>query len=157
SGVTSAVAQFERWGIRVLRNEAVSVGGIFNLIGLNDLTGSRQFGEHQVPIAELMNKIDPLLPTLLLHHTPWRYQEAQNAGVEVMFSGHTHGGQLWPFGYITQKVYSVKYGLTKMGDLQFILTNGAYTWGPPIRVGAPGEVVVVNMRASSSSTPSGRE
>lgn len=146
SGVEEATRKFEEWGIRVLRNEAAVVGEKFNLVGIDDRTGSRQFGELMVPISRLMERVDPSLPTILLHHTPLRYEEASSCGVDLMLSAHTHGGQLWPLGYITRWVYGVKEGMSRIGDMSFYLTTGTYTWGPPIRVGAPSEVVVIELK-----------
>jgi len=128
-------------GITVLRDSSVVVQGAFNLIGLDDLTGSSQLRLPVTPIEKLKNGLDPSLPTILLHHTPERMVEAERAGVNLMLSGHTHGGQIWPANYLLRIKYGVKQGLSKIGNMHFYLTNGVGTFGPPVRIGAKPEIV----------------
>ena len=136
----------DKTGIRVLRNEVVTMGSAINLIGLDDQTGYRQFNLKEVPIAELTAKADPNLPVVLAHHTPTRIKEAARAGVDIMLSGHVHEGQLWPFKYLAEAVYGVKTGLSKIDGMFFYLTSGAGTWGPPVRVLATPEVVTLVLK-----------
>jgi len=128
-------------GITVLRDSSIVVEGAFNLIGLDDLTGTTQLRLSKTPIDDLMKGIDPSLPTILLHHTPGRMAEAADAGVDLMLSGHTHGGQIWPANYLMRIRYGVKQGLSKFGEMYFYLTNGVGTFGPPVRIGAKPEIV----------------
>jgi predicted MPP superfamily phosphohydrolase len=72
-----------------------------------------------------------------------RRQEAEQAGVDLMLSGHTHAGQLWPFGELAKATYKIVPGLSKIGNMYFYLSVGAGTWGPPIRLGSRSEVVKV--------------
>jgi len=92
-----------------------------------------------------VRQTDPNLPTVLLHHTPTRTKEAAEAGIALMVSGHTHGGQLWPVGYLFSLFFGVKQGLSYIGEMKIYLTNGVGTWGPPVRVLAAPEVVIFTL------------
>lgn len=140
-GVGLASELFRKAGIVVLRDSSIVVEGAFNLIGLDDLSATKQLRFPTTPILKLMKGIDPSLPTILLHHTPERMAETADAGVDLMLSGHTHGGQIWPANYLMRFRYGVKQGLSKFGDMYFYLTNGVGTFGPPVRIGAKPEIV----------------
>jgi predicted MPP superfamily phosphohydrolase len=73
--------------------------------------------------------------------------QAQAAGVDLQLSGHTHGGQLWPFDYLIRLDQPSVVGLSRHGDTQLYVTSGAGYWGPPMRVGARPEVTVVELRS----------
>ena len=150
AGIEESTALMERAGIKLLRDSVVEIPGELSLIGLDDVTGSRQFQRSVKPISELVGAANRNLPTLLMHHSPLRLQEAERAGVDLMISGHTHRGQIWPFGYIAQAVYGVDTGLTQIGRMKFYLTTGAGTWGPPVRVGARPEIVVLVLKPRES-------
>lgn len=132
--------------LTILRDETVTIPGTAVVVGLDDITASRQFSAKTVPISDIIKDVDPSLPVLVLNHTPGRIAEARLAGVDLIVSGHTHGGQLWPFDYITRMVYGVKRGVTVYDKMNFFLTVGAGIWGPPIRIGASPEVVVMELR-----------
>ena len=133
--------------IRLLEDEMVEAGGTINLIGLNDITGVRQFGMKLKPIAEIMVNADPTLPVVLMHHTPVRLTEAADAKVDVMISGHTHGGQLFPYGCFADAMFKVKNGMNYIGKLNFYLSTGAGVWGPPMRIGTDSEIVLLILRS----------
>ena len=88
------------------------------------------------------------LPIILMHHTPTRLKEAEEAGVDLMLSGHIHEGQLWPIKYIAEAVYGVKTGMSQIDGMKFYLTSGAGTWGPPVRVWAAPEIVTFILKKS---------
>lgn len=61
--------------------------------------------------------------------------------VDVQLSGHTHHGQLWPFSYITRKIFEVSWGYKKKGKTHFYVSSGVGTWGPPLKIGSDSEIV----------------
>ncbi|MBT3231878.1 MAG: metallophosphoesterase [Calditrichaeota bacterium] len=150
-GVGLASELLRKAGITVLRDSSIVVEGAFNLIGLDDLTGTTQLRLPKTPIVRLMSGNDPSLPTILLHHTPDRIEEAADAGVDLMLSGHTHGGQIWPANYLMRIRYGVKQGLSKFGEMYFYLTNGVGTFGPPVRIGAKPEIVNLTLVPSQKN------
>jgi predicted MPP superfamily phosphohydrolase len=86
---------------------------------------------------------------VLLAHQPVQVHEAAKRGVDLQLSGHTHGGQLYPFDYLIRLDQPVVSGLHRFGDTQLYVTNGAGFWGPPVRVGAPPQIVVVSLHPES--------
>jgi len=142
-------------GIKLLRDETLVIENKLNLIGLDDITGSQQFRQFRKPVTELMIDADANLPTVLMHHTPVRIDEAAEAGIDLMVSGHTHGGQLFPGGHVAYLFYKVFPGLKKFGDMYFYLSTGAGTWGPPVRIGAPPEIVVFVLETQNGTENKG--
>ncbi len=145
ANVDKFIAMASEANIKVLRDETTELGGLF-IIGLDDFTVQQQFGVTQPPIKDLLTANTNNLPSILLNHTPKRYREAAEAGVDLMFSGHTHAGQMWPFGYIAKLTYGIGQGFSWVGGMKYFLTNGAGTWGPPVRVGTTPELLIVRIR-----------
>jgi hypothetical protein len=135
-------------GLRVLRNERVEIthrGGVIDLAGVNDLEGSR----YQDPpdYAAALADRDPTRPVLLMAHQPVQVHEAARFGVDLQVSGHTHGGQLYPFDYLVRLDQPVVSGLAEIDGTLVYVTNGAGFWGPPIRVGADPDITLLELRA----------
>ena len=85
--------------------------------------------------------------SILLQHVPTRLPIVEQAGVSLQLSGHTHGGQVFPFSWITRRAFGkFTYGHQRFGNLQVITSSGAGTWGPPMRVGTHPEVVLISFR-----------
>jgi len=145
ANVKACVDVLQEARLSVLRDEYITIPGTVVVAGLDDITGSRQFGGRPKPIVNVIAGADTTLPLFVMHHTPIRMEEAAAAGADLFVSGHTHGGQLWPFSYVTRMVFKVKSGLTMFGKMNFFLTVGAGTWGPPIRLGATPEVILFRL------------
>jgi predicted MPP superfamily phosphohydrolase len=146
AGVDKAVRFMEQAGVCVLRNRYVTIDSILNLVGVDDVTGRRQFGIKNPSLEVIMTGMDKSLPTILMNHTPVNLKEAEEAGVDLQLSGHTHKGQLFPFNFVTNLVYSVHSGYARIGKMQIYVSNGVGTWGPPVRVGAPPEIVQIRLK-----------
>ncbi len=146
AGVDEAVRFMEQAGVRVLRNRYVTIDSILNLVGVDDITGERQFGIKNPPLEVIMTGMDKSLPTILMNHTPVNLKNAEAAGIDLQLSGHTHKGQLFPLNFITDLVYTVHSGYARIGRMQVYVSNGVGTWGPPIRVGAPPEIVQIKLK-----------
>jgi predicted MPP superfamily phosphohydrolase len=90
---------------------------------------------------------DPALPVLLLAHQPKQVTSAATAGVDLQISGHTHGGQIWPFNFLVRLDQPVVHGLSSHGArTQLYTSRGTGFWGPPFRVFAPSEITVLTLR-----------
>jgi len=127
-----------RAGIRVLANERVTVDGL-HIAGISySLTHSPI---HLRSTLESM-RIDDGDAGILLNHVPTRLPLVEAAGFSLQLSGHTHRGQIFPFTWITSRIFGAfTYGLQAFGNLQVYTSSGAGTWGPPMRVGSPPEIV----------------
>jgi len=84
---------------------------------------------------------------VLLAHQPVHIHESQVAGVDLQLSGHTHGGRLWPLDHAVRLTQPEVEGYSRHGDTQLYVSSGTGYWGPPVRVGARPEVLVVELRA----------
>lgn len=132
-------------GIGVLRDSSVKIADSFYLIGREDKYARIRGGKKRAPLTELMHGMNLELPVILLDHQPVDLQEAENAGVDLQLSGHTHKGQFFPINLITRRIFPVDYGYLAMEGLQVIVTSGAGTWGPPIRIGSSCEIVDIRV------------
>jgi hypothetical protein len=127
-------------GIRVLANEMVNVDGL-QIAGVTD--GDSGYAVRLRAALEGMNLI-PGQASILLNHTPNRLPIVEQAGISLQISGHTHGGQLFPFTWFTRRAFGqFTYGLHRFGKLQIFTSSGVGTWGPPMRVGTSSEVVLL--------------
>ncbi|GHT21967.1 phosphoesterase [Bacteroidia bacterium] len=127
-------------GITVLIDSTVTVNNSIRITGRNDYSAP-----HRKPLAELIRQDDPL-PHILLDHQPYRLEEAQQAGVDLQLSGHTHHGQMFPINLITQKMYEKDWGYLQKGNSHFYISCGAGTWGPLLRTAGHSEIVFITMK-----------
>ncbi len=118
------------------------------IAGVDDATarGSGVPG-HGEDLAAALAGADPALPVLLLAHQPKQVVHAARAGVRLQISGHTHGGQIWPFNVLVRLDQPVVAGLSRHGeDTQLYTSRGTGFWGPPFRVFAPSEITLLTLR-----------
>ncbi len=128
-------------GFRVLHNEHVEIAGAITLAGTDDRSRSED-----VPAAVAGR--DPTLPLVLLAHQPRTIERAVAAGVDLQLSGHTHGGQMLPWGYLA-RIYDPKVsGLARFGDTWLYVSHGTGYWGPPIRVGTCCEITEITLASA---------
>jgi len=146
SGYQQWVDEVARLGMRPLRNERLELPGGLDLAGVNDLNG-RSYGDGPDLDAALAGR-DPSRPVVLLAHQPVYAHEAARHEVDLQLSGHTHGGQMWPFHLVVRASgQPVLSGMGSVDGMPVYVTNGAGFWGPPVRVGAPPDVTLVELRA----------
>ncbi|HVK77413.1 MAG TPA: metallophosphoesterase [Kofleriaceae bacterium] len=128
-------------GIRLLRNAHVTIADAFVLAGADDAS----FDE-DVPRAVAGR--DRRLPLVLLAHHPRTITRAMAAGVDLQLSGHTHGGQLLPWGWLA-RIWDPKVaGLGRFGDTWLYVSEGTGYWGPPLRVGTRCEISAITLTAA---------
>jgi hypothetical protein len=139
SGAGPWIAELRRLGIRVLRNERVSAGAI-DVAGIDDHSAAR-LGEADRPdLDHALQGRDPSRPVVLLAHQPRAIFDASRLGVDLQLSGHTHGGQIWPFTYLVKLQQPYVVGLHQHGDTQIYVSPGTGYWGPPMRLGTRAEI-----------------
>ncbi|MGI5402440.1 metallophosphoesterase [Streptomyces sp. CA-135486] len=142
SGAEAWVEHVRELGLHPLRNERVEIGG-FDLAGVNDVAGE---SEGDGPdFAKALGDRDRSRASVLLAHQPVVIHDAVEHGVDLQLSGHTHGGQLWPGNHLAALANPTVAGLERYGDTQLYVTRGAGAWGPPVRVGAPSDITVVQL------------
>jgi predicted MPP superfamily phosphohydrolase len=153
SGAQRWVEHMASLGWEALHNRHVVVtrdGAGLTIAGVDDRTaaGSGVPGHHMDHEAALQGT-DPDLPVLLLAHQPQQITGAVAHGVDLQLSGHTHGGQIWPFHYLVRLDQPVLQGLSRHGErTQLYTSRGTGFWGPPFRVFAPSEITLLTLHAS---------
>jgi predicted MPP superfamily phosphohydrolase len=150
AGVEEWCTHLTELGVRVLRNERVSIGDgehSFDLAGVDDFSG-RHFGNgHGADLGRALSGRDETREVVLLAHQPRAVVEAERAGVGLQISGHTHGGQIWPFNYLVRLQQPVTSGLARFGRSLIYVSNGTGYWGPPMRLGSPAEITELVLEA----------
>nr|WP_202504423.1 metallophosphoesterase [Streptomyces sp. SID4912] len=142
SGAAEWVDHVRELGLRPLENARVEIAG-FDLAGVNDVAGE---SEGQGPdFAAALGDRDRGRASVLLAHQPVVIDDAVAHGVDLQLSGHTHGGQLWPGNLLAELANPTVAGLERYGDTQLYVSRGAGAWGPPVRVGAPSDITVVEL------------
>ncbi len=134
-------------GVRVLGNSWAEVRPGLILAGVDDLTANHGSGSDGEAVSEALGG-RPAGATILLSHTPWQAEKAAAEGTGLMLSGHTHGGQIWPFGYLVRRIYPLFEGSYDVNGMTVIICRGTGTWGPRMRLWRPAEILRVTLRAA---------
>ena len=131
---------FSNSGIVILRDSVVIAGNSFIVAGRNDShTGTRK------SVEEIMGHIPDSLPVILIDHRPTVISQIGSHSPDVVLSGHTHNGQLFPINLITRRVYELSYGYKKKGETHFFVSSGIRLWGPPVRTTGKSEILVIEI------------
>ena len=137
SDVTRAEQFFQDAGILLLRDSVAHFKGL-DIIGRNDRTSPER-----AELADLAKNLDGF--TIVLDHQPYHLEEAEAAGINFQFSGHTHRGQVWPLSWITDAMYEKGWGHHRRGNTQYYVSSGLGIWGAKIRVGTRSEYLVLHL------------
>jgi hypothetical protein len=140
-----SVEYLQQFGIKYLRDTIIDIGNNIVIAGRDDKDKVQFAGSPRKKLEQIIGEKQDEKFVILMDHQPVDYTEAEKRGVDLMVSGHTHKGQLWPFGYITSLVYENDYGLVKKGNTNYYTSSGYGTWGPPVRTGNRPEIVVFNV------------
>jgi predicted MPP superfamily phosphohydrolase len=147
SGADPWIEELRRMGITVLRNERVVIGdpgASLDLVGVDDYSAHRFGGGHGPDLAKALVGRDPERASVLLAHQPREVERASALGMGLQISGHTHGGQIWPFNHAVGLVQPYVSGLHRHSkDTQIYVSRGTGYWGPPMRLLAPAEVTKI--------------
>jgi predicted MPP superfamily phosphohydrolase len=141
----AAIAMSEAAGVVWLRNRWQQIAPGLLLAGVDDLTRHQRNGDNA-------DRVTPLLKgraegaTVLLSHSPLQVEQAAASAIGLMLSGHTHGGQIWPFSYLVAHYYPYLAGRFQVGDMTLIVSRGTGLWGPRMRLWQRGEILEVTLR-----------
>lgn len=164
-GLARPLSILEKTAVRVLDNEIVDLKGL-QIIGINFPEHDRRNDARKLLAAS--GSYDPDKPSILLYHTPTNIAEyhtdrgsqqvstywfpdtsmklAKERGIDLQLSGHTHRGQLFPFGMLARAIYhGYEYGLHTDGDFHLYVSSGVGTWGPPMRTEGSSEIVLIQL------------
>lgn len=139
-------------GIHILEDDTLALNGELYLTGRWDRSDAAGAGIARLSAARLAEEIPRGSYAILADHQPRDMEENASAGYDLMLSGHTHGGQMWPVGLITELFDpgTVNYGQETYGDMELIVSSGIAGWGYPLRTGKHSEYVIVHIRRSGS-------
>lgn len=137
---------YQQAGIKLIRNQWFEIRKGLIFVGVDNLSGrsSSEFNEGMVSAAFRGIKEGSII---FLSHSPLQVEQAASYGTSLMLSGHTHGGQIWPFGYLVSRRYPYLAGKYQVNDMTLIVSRGAGTWGPKMRLWKPGEILNLTLRS----------
>lgn len=144
--VEPSVKYKEKYGMKVLRDNYELIDSSFYVVGREDTTMSQFTRTQRKTLQQIVESTGSSFPMILLDHTPFRLEEAQQNNIALQLSGHTHHGQIWPANIITGMIYELSWGYKKKGNTHYYVTSGAGTWGPPVRTGSKSEIVNIKIR-----------
>jgi predicted MPP superfamily phosphohydrolase len=137
----------ERAGIRVLNDEKVELNGL-QIVGVHD----RELHDPRTFRALLRGaEVNRNRASILLAHQPLNLAIPEEEGISLQVSGHTHGGQIWPWTMVAARVHGrFNHGLNRSGTLQVLTSNGVGTWGAPMRVGTKSEIFLIRLESNEN-------
>jgi len=128
-------------GIIVLRDEVCLIDSSFYIVGREDRSNS-----NRKSLKEIVNGLNKSKLLILMDHQPFHLDEAENNGIDLQISGHTHNGQFFPGNLFLKSMYEHGYGYLKKGKTQYYVSSGLGLWGPQYRIGTRSELVVINFK-----------
>jgi len=129
-------------GFKILHNKAVDLNGL--IIAGVDYYETRKAEDFKNILASL--NLDLSKPNILLKHVPSNLNIVADAGFDAVLSGHTHNGQVYPFGFFAKLSYGYRYGLHLLKKTQIYVSSGLGTWGPPARIASTSEIVLITLK-----------
>lgn len=143
-GIQNAIQYIKNHNIRVLRDEILTIGNI-QIIGRDDRTKRAFTGTARMPLKELIQHVDASKPIIVIDHQPFAILQTISYPVDLLLSGHSHHGQLFPFNYITKRLYEISWGYKIINNTHVYVSSGYGTWGPPVRTNSYSEIVIFNL------------
>ena len=139
-------------GITILRDEVLKLDDQVYLIGRRDLSWEKEQHGQRLAVAELKQNLDPDKLIIVLDHQPTGFEAQAQAKVDLVLSGHTHGGQLFPFNKVGEwtKVNDLIYGHKQIGESHFIVTSGISNWALKFKTGTKSEFVIIDLQGPSN-------
>ncbi|MGN0919657.1 MAG: metallophosphoesterase [Alphaproteobacteria bacterium] len=143
------IEQLTKNNVKVLRDEAVLVDNSFYVIGRCDFSEVKEQGGHRKSMTELVSDLDKNKYMIVLDHQPADFENQAEAQVDLVLSGHTHGGQLFPFNQVGKWIGAndLVYGHERRNKTDFIVTSGISAWGIKFKTGTKSEFVLIQVES----------
>ena len=142
SGIEEVEQFLKSTPITLLRDSMVTLPGNIQLIGRDDKSNPTR-----VSLDTLMARTDVTRPVIVLDHQPYGVAKADSLGVDLLFCGHTHRGQVWPLTWVTDHLFEQSHGYRPWPHSHVYVSQGLSLWGPPFRIGSDSELVVFKVGA----------
>jgi predicted MPP superfamily phosphohydrolase len=152
SGADAWARRVEGLGMRVLRNERAEIrarGAVFDLVGVDDHRGNVVGKGGREDLDRALAGRDPARPAVLLAHDPTTFKRASRMDIDLQLSGHTHGGQIWPFAWFVRLAVPFVAGCYARNGARLYVSRGTGFWGPPMRLRAPAEITEIVLRGAA--------
>jgi predicted MPP superfamily phosphohydrolase len=150
SGADDWVARTDELGWRTLRNQHVTIehaGEAFHLAGVDDRNGAMMGDGGGEDLPSALEARNPEYALVLLAHDPATFRRASKLGIDLQISGHTHGGQIWPFNWAVRAAVPWVRGHHRVEESQLYVSSGTGFWGPPMRLGTTAEITELILRS----------
>ncbi len=144
-GVNDAVKYLTSHKIQMLRDNFVKIDDAFYIVGREDRDSKRFADYKRKDLYQILEGVDKSFPVILMDHQPFKLEEAEQNGIDLQLSGHTHNGQIWPFNFIVDKIYELAWGYRIKGNTHYYVSCGVGGWGPPIRTGSRPEIINIKL------------
>lgn len=141
---SAGITMMKKAGFQILRNSWQEIIPGLVIAGVDNLSDRNRNDSGNSQISRALDGRPPGA-TIFLSHKPILTNTAANAGADLMLSGHTHGGQIWPFGYLVKQAYPLLTGRFEIDNMTLIVSRGAGTWGPRMRLWQPGEILRITL------------
>ena len=139
-GLEGSLDFFAKTKINILQDAVVQIDSSFWIVGRDDRSNNKR-----KKLSDLVSQTDSSQPLILLDHQPYNLEQAEENGIDLQISGHTHHGQLWPSSLLVNRMYEVGYGAKQKGNTFVYVSSGLALWGPPFRIGTQSEIVVFDI------------
>ena len=146
NGADSCVKYMKELGLNVLRDSSVLIDNSFYVVGREDRSKKQFTGTDRKSLKDILKDVNTDYPIISMDHTPMQLDEANENGVALQLSGHTHHGQMFPANLITKMIYEIDWGYLKKSFTQYYVSCGVGTWGPPVRTASNSEIVNLKIR-----------
>lgn len=144
-GHSKTIPYIESKGIRMLIDETVTLEEGIQLAGRKDRDSQRYTGQRRKDLADLLQGTDSKKPVIIMDHQPPAKNDDNRSSADIILSGHTHKGQMWPLNYLTAKIYKISYGHRVIDGTHHIVSSGYGTWGPRVRLGSRSELLDIRL------------
>lgn len=143
------IPYIESKGIKILLDEVISLDEGIQLAGRKDRDSFRYTGKQRKYLKDLLQGIDLNKPVIVMDHQPPMRKDNNLSSFDIMLSGHTHNGQMWPLNYLTSRIYKLIYGYRQIGNSHYIVSSGYGSWGPRVRLGSRSEILEITIKFSA--------
>ena len=144
-GIDDNIDYLKQTGHRFLRDDFCTIDSSLILIGRDDYSRLRFEGAERASLPSLMANVDKSFPVILVDHQPFKLDSAKDFGADIMLSGHTHHGQLFPLNWITNSIYENSWGHLQKGNFHSFVSCGFSGWGPPFKTVGRSEILIINI------------
>lgn len=144
SGIEAVERFLECTPVKLLRDSVVTLPCGLQIVGRDDATNHRR-----ALLKDLVAQCDAAKPIMVLDHQPYKLAAVNSLGVDLLFSGHTHHGQVWPVSMLTDKMFEQSHGYRKWSNSHIYVSSGLSLWGPPFRIGTHSDMAVFHLKSTS--------